>query len=90
MEKVLFFLLFVIVALFPVLVVSSCQEAREWERFKVAHNCKVVGKMDGSVGTTVGPTFGANGKVGTGVGITSIPGKTGWQCDDGVTYWKND
>jgi hypothetical protein len=61
-------------------------DSRQWALFKADHNCKVVGKMAGSVVTTVGPTFGGTGGVAVGVGST--PDKTGWLCDDGITYWR--
>ncbi len=70
----------VILALFALLVVGLVMEAKEWNAYKAAHNCKVVGKMDGSHG------FGIST---SGKGVTTYtPGKTGWLCDDGITYWK--
>ena len=56
----------------------------EWERFSAAHECKVVGKMSGDVFNTV--SVGGNGQVSVGVGSTSS--KTGYACNDGVTYWR--
>lgn len=40
--------------------------------------------MSGSTFNTVG--VGSNG--GVSVGIGSTPDKTGYQCNDGVTYWR--
>lgn len=60
---------------------------KEWEAFKAAHSCKIVGQQDGSASVGFGMTGGANG--GGGPVVLSTPGKTGWLCDDGVTYWKN-
>lgn len=57
---------------------------RKWEAFKAKHHCKIVGKASGDVFNTVG--IGANGQVTVGIGST--PDKTGWQCDDGMTYWR--
>lgn len=56
------------------------EDAREWSQFKQAHHCKKVGEMSGDVITTIG----ANGQVAFG----STSSKTGWQCDDGVIYWR--
>lgn len=66
------------------LVAAAIHESNKWEAFKVAHNCRIVGKMSGDVFNTFG--VGANGQLSVGIGATS--GKTGWACDDGMTYWK--
>ena len=71
-------------ALLVGLVALTIHESNKWEEFKVAHKCKVVGKMSGDVFNTFG--VGANGQLSVGIGATS--GKTGWACDDGMTYWK--
>lgn len=60
------------------------EEADAWDTFKSEHNCRDAGVMRGDVVTAVG--VGANGQVAVGVGAT--PDKTGWQCDDGKTYWR--
>jgi hypothetical protein len=75
-----------LVALCVVAVAATIQEQRDWETFSVLHACKVIGKMSGSSATTVAPVIGGRG--GVSVGSTWIPGKTGYQCDDGVTYWR--
>lgn len=61
-------------------------EQREWERFKDAHNCRVVGKTFPTTTITIAPIIGRDPSVAVGVSTTS--GKTGWLCDDGVTYWR--
>lgn len=63
-----------------VVVYFAVQESNEWSQFKVDHHCKVVGKVSGESFTTIT----TNGSVA--FGTTS--GKTGWSCDDGVTYWR--
>ncbi|EFG3257245.1 hypothetical protein HSX74_004432 [Salmonella enterica] len=60
------------------------QERDDWREFAAAH-CKVIEKRDGQSTTGVGVSL--TGKVGTFFGSTSS--QTGYQCDDGVTYWKN-
>lgn len=67
-----------------VLVMALANEGRKWEQFKTEHNCKVVAKISGDVFTTT--SVGANGQVQFGLGST--PDKTGWLCDDGVTYYR--
>jgi len=59
-------------------------DQREWDRFATAHHCKVVGHMDGSVA----PSFGVSASGNATVGTVVIPDKTGYACDDGVTYWR--
>ncbi|EKS4072488.1 hypothetical protein QB142_004531 [Salmonella enterica] len=59
----------------------------EWEVFKAAHNCKVVGKNEGHRNGGVGIT--SSGSVAFIAGNRS-PDQTGYLCDDGVTYWKNE
>ncbi|MBF5007799.1 hypothetical protein [Diaphorobacter caeni] len=46
----------------------------EWDKFVADHQCKVVEKRD---------------PVKTGLFTSSDP-QTGWRCNDGVLYWKND
>lgn len=83
----LILLLFVLMLLaLPATVWVAYEESQRWDEFKVANNCRVVGKMSGDTFTTVGPNLGGSG--GVSIGIGSTPGKTGWQCDDGMTYWR--
>ncbi|MFO3777826.1 hypothetical protein [Serratia marcescens] len=70
--------------LFALLVLGAAAESREWEKFKVEHNCRVTGKMSGD--TNVGYGVSTSGNSVTTINTT--PDKTGWTCDDGVTYWK--
>jgi hypothetical protein len=55
-------------------------DVRDWEAFKASHECRIVGKMHGEMINT----FDTKGNIG--IGFTS--GKTGWSCNDGVTYWR--
>lgn len=64
--------------------VASFQEAKRWDAFKAEHDCKMVSQSAATTSTGVG--MGMDGKVGV-VSMTT-PGKTGWTCDDGVTYWR--
>ena len=81
-------LLLVLMICMPVLLFFmirvALEEQAEWEKFKVEHQCKIVGRMSGDVFNTVGVT--GNGQVAIGIGTTSS--KTGYACDDGVTYWR--
>lgn len=69
-----------IILLLVVVGVVTYKEAQHWEQFKVEHNCKIVGQSQGEISTGIG----TDGKVTTIVGQD----KTGYLCDDGVTYWR--
>lgn len=73
-------------SLLVLMVVAIIADANQWDEFKTKHNCKIVGKMRGDVTTTVAPIIGGNGGVAIGTSVTAD--KTGWLCDDGVTYWR--
>lgn len=57
----------------------------EWRDWAKDH-CKIVAKKDGS--TTTGVGISLKGQAGLFIG--GEPGQTGYSCDDGVTYWKNE
>ena len=84
--RFLLLLMALLIAAIPLTIYGTIQEQKEWDAFSVAHNCRVVAKISGFTLTGVAPVIGGNG--GVAVTITSIPGKTGWQCDDGVTYYR--
>lgn len=86
MGRFLLLLMALAIAAIPLLIYATIKEQEEWDAFRLAHNCKVVAKISGSTATGIAPVIGGNG--GVAVTITSIPGKTGWQCDDGVTYYR--
>lgn len=60
------------------------RESEEWATFKDAHKCTAVGKISGDMVTGFGVS--ANGQAVVTVGST--PSKTGWLCDDGITYYR--
>lgn len=65
-------------------LIGATLEGARWEAFKSDHHCTVVGKTDGQ--TNVGFGMMMDGKIGA--VTTFTPGRIGWLCDDGVTYWK--
>lgn len=81
-------MLVLLLTLIPICIVAGVQEEKRWNAFQKEHKCKVVGRMSGGVLTGVGTGIGSNGQVGTIVTTTVEPDKTGWLCDDGVTYWR--
>ena len=75
-----------LVSLMLLMGIVLYHEQQEWDAFAIAHHCTIVGKTRGDVVTSVAPIIGGNG--GVAVGTSYIPGKTGYACDDGVTYWR--
>ena len=73
--------MFVVTAVIIVIVIYfAIKDNNDWEKFKVEHKCKIVSKQNSTVGTGIG----SNGQV-----ITTVEsGKTGWLCDDGITYYR--
>lgn len=86
--RLLFALIILTVLLIPLSIWAVVEEGRQWETFSVTHECKVVGQMSGSTQSGVGFGVAANGQVGTVITTTSTPSKTGYLCNDGVTYWR--
>lgn len=78
---------FIAAVLIVVAILAAICEQGQWERFAEEHHCKVVGRTSSSTGVGVGPISTGNG-IGVGVITTVTPGKTGYLCDDGVTYWR--
>lgn len=63
-----------------IVIITLIKDHQDWERFKIEHKCKIVSKS----ASTIGTGFSSNGQV-----ITTVEsGKTGWLCDDGITYYK--
>lgn len=64
-------------------VYSSEEEREEWNRFSSQHDCHLVGQREAQ--HTYGYSYGRNG----GLVSTTVPGQSGYLCDDGITYWRN-
>lgn len=62
----------------------AVKDGERWQEFSETHDCKKVGETSGS--TSIGYGIAANGQ--GGMVSTYTPGKTGWACNDGVTYWR--
>lgn len=87
-ERLILALLIFAAMLIPVTAYSVWIENARWRAFLEAHACKLVGKMSGGAQTGFGVGVTANGQVGTVITTINTPSKTGWLCDDGVTYWR--
>jgi hypothetical protein len=85
-EKVLIGSLVFFIGAFLWLAVLDYKEGEEWELFMSSHKCKIVSKSKGESSTGVGYGFTGNGQFGTVITSSSSPDKTGYLCDDGVTY----
>lgn len=73
-----------IIALLAWAIHSDREKEREWERFAANHQCREVAKISGEMFNTL--SFDAKGNTVVGIGVTSD--KTGWLCNDGVTYYR--
>jgi hypothetical protein len=73
-----------LLAAFSGIIALAVAESEEWEKFSTAHNCHKVAHISGSVM----PTFGisSSGQVVSGTTIESD--KTGFLCDNGITYYR--
>lgn len=71
-------------------VKGSIEEHKQWEAFKTEHQCVVIGRKQGS--TSVSTAVGVNSEGGVTVTpiTTTIPSQTAWECNDGITYWRNN
>ncbi len=86
----LVFLLGVLVS--AAIIVTAVRVSKDrraaWEAFKVEHHCKITDKMAGDVDINVGMALNTNGDLSPVMIVDDTPSRTGWLCDDGVTYWK--
>lgn len=86
--RLVLFVLLVLVAMIPLAIYDARNEAKEWAAFAKAHDCKVVGRISGDTTTGFGVGVMPNGQVGTVMTTSTTPSKTGYACNDGVTYWR--
>ena len=79
-----FFPTLIVSAIVGLIILSAFASAdrNKWLR----EHCEIIGKVSGSVGTAM--TFNSGKDGGVGFGPVSIPGKTGYKCDDGIEYWE--
>jgi len=84
MDKLVFVFLAFLVCLLACLVFwglsLQATERAEWSTFSSQHNCKIVGQEKAEV------SFGVSSN-GVLTPIVSAE-KIGYQCDDGITYWR--
>lgn len=79
MDKLIYILVGVLVI---AAIIISIQEEKDWNKFKVEHNCKVTGVVDGH--WAFGMTSNGN------AGDVFIPGSKTYMCDDGISYTKTE
>lgn len=78
---------FMVVLIFGLLITLGYLAYRDqvkWAEFSASHDCKRVAQEKS--GLAVGITSSGNGQFGPVVVATG--GKTGFKCNDGVTYWR--
>lgn len=71
-----------IIAIIIGMVYLAIQDEKQWQQFKVDHNCKIVGESQssGSYGLS------SSGKM---IWMTN-PGSKTWLCDDGIQYTRSE
>jgi hypothetical protein len=82
--KLLSVVVALLLATICLMVAAAIHEKKQWEVFRTAHACKIVAQVSGSSTTAIG--FSSSGSMT--VTPIAIPAKTGWLCDDGVTYYR--
>lgn len=62
------------------------KDEEDWQQFKIDHHCKIVAHIEGGLTPGIGSSL--SGKL----VVTSNfePNKTGYLCDDGITYYRED
>lgn len=73
------------VAIFSCLIYASLEEQKQWDEFAITHECKVVGKTTAEISTSIGVVAGSGNAV---IVTNTTPSKTGYLCNDGITYWR--
>ena len=77
------YLLAIAAALLTGYIWLASEKEREWDTFIAEHHCKLIEQTGSTTSTGLGIGSGKTGAV-----MLSTPGKKGYLCNDGVTYWK--
>jgi len=73
-----------LMAVLAFLIICAIEEDKKWQKFKEDNQCKVVAHINGDVFNTYG--IDSKGQMTVGIGSTSD--KTGYLCNDGITYYR--
>ena len=74
----------IMIAFIAFVVWAANEDDNKWQTFKAAHNCKIVSQSSGDTFNTYG--INSDGSILLGAGSSSP--KTGYLCNDGVTYYR--
>ena len=69
---------------------GSIEERKQWEVFKIEHECRVVGRKQAQTSVGTATVVRPDGGVSVAPVTTFTAGQTAWECNDGVTYWRNN
>lgn len=87
--KFMLILIIICIVLIPLTMIASAENNKKWELFKAERNCKIVSQKEGYTDISPTPVFTGKGMV-MGITTNSTPSQTGWLCDDGITYFRNN
>ena len=87
-EKFIFGIILLVIALIAFTVWAAIVDAENWAEFSQEQDCKKVSHVTGNTNIGYGYGVTTSGNVGMGTIVTRTPSKTGWLCDDGVTYYR--
>lgn len=91
MRYAIAFLIALVLAFILVAAVKgSIEENKAWIKFKIEHHCRVVGKKQSQTSFGTATVVRPDGSVSVAPVTSTTPGQTAWECDDGVTYWRNN
>lgn len=83
-EKAIWTMVILLLLSIPLAIYGALEEEKKWEAFKLLHECKQVSFQASQV--TTGSGISSNGK--PSIVTVIIPSKTGWLCNDGITYYR--
>ena len=81
-DTILSLALIVMIAAMIIGIYLALEAERDWQAFKIKHNCQIVAKTT----STIVPTFSYNTEGNLITSFTTLPSKTTYLCDDNVTY----
>lgn len=83
-RSVIGLIIFSVIVFVMLAIYGAFASERQWNQFAKINQCKEIGSITAS--SSLGVGIGTNGSVS--VVPVFVPGKTGYQCNDGKQYWR--